>query len=254
MSKPHNAELVKSMWDQYHPVYMECILKDRPDYHQFFADGGVDDQFEFRLLGDVSGLTLLDTCCACDASQAFSWTNLGAIVTACDISPVAIRIAEENARKIGCDVRFQVADAQTLLPIADNAFDIVYATYICWYADVEAAFRTWHRVLKPGGRLLFTSSHPVTNCLDVQDGAITLTWNYHNREPDYYTFDATPAGRKYGIDMNLPTVNFHHTLSDIVNGIAAAGFRIERMAESEAEQTGEPLHGLPGAIAIVARK
>lgn len=132
-NKQSDLELVKRTWDSYHPIYMECILKDRPDYHEFFANGGVDDDFEFRLLGEVRGLKLLDTCCACDASQAFSWTNLGATVTACDISPVAIETAKVNARKMNLNVDFQVADAQTLVPIADNEYDIIYATYICWY-------------------------------------------------------------------------------------------------------------------------
>lgn len=46
---------------------------------------------------------LLDTCCASDAKQAFSWANLGAKVIACDIAPTAIEIARANALGLGVE-------------------------------------------------------------------------------------------------------------------------------------------------------
>jgi len=238
MSNEKDIDMVIETWDKYHPIYMECILRDRPNFYEFFANGGVDDDFEFELLGDVSGLKLLDACCACDARQAFSWTNLGAKVTACDISPVAINIAKNNAGKIGLNVDFQVADARLLAPIANNEYDVVYATYICWYQDIETAFKTWFRVLKPGGRLLYVGGFPTTN-----------SKNYYDRTPNYYTFDATPVARKYGVNVNIPTVNFQHTLSDIINAITKAGFRIDQMVES-----GLTGINFPEDIAIIATK
>ncbi|GIP38669.1 hypothetical protein J31TS4_19490 [Paenibacillus sp. J31TS4] len=242
MAKEKDTAMVMETWDNYHPIYMECILKDRPDFLEFFANGGVEEDFEFSLLGDVRGLTLLDTCCACDARQAFTWTNLGAKVTACDISPVAIAIASENAKTIGLDLEFVVADARTLDPIPDDCYDIVYATYLSWYEDIEQACRTWHRVLKPGGRLLYTGGFPVT-----------VSRNYYDRSPNYYLFDATPAGRKYGVNVNIPTVNFHHTLSDLVNAIAKSGLRIDQMVESGLKSDASP-YSIPEDLAIIATK
>lgn len=128
--KNENLTLIKDSWDAYHEFYMEAIIRQRPDFFEFFSNGGVEDDFEFNLLGNVKGLKLLDTCCACDARQAFSWTNLGADVTACDISPIAINITKQNADKIGLKIDFEVADAQSLEPIKDSEFDIVYATYL----------------------------------------------------------------------------------------------------------------------------
>lgn len=254
-SKEENLQLIKNQWEAYHPKYMECILKSFPNYFEFFKNGGVKSEFEFKLMGDVRGLKLLDTCCAGDASQAFSWHNLGAEVTACDISPSAIQIASENAKKMDLSVELQVADAQTLDPIPDETYDIVYATYICWYEDLNQACRNWYRVLKPEGRLLYKGGHPVTSVLEEKDGVLHVTEDYFNRAPDYYIFDATPAGRKYGVDIKQPTVNFHHTLADIINAISEAGFRIEQMVETEEEDM-QPsqLSILPREIAIIARR
>ena len=164
-----------------------------------------------RALGDVSELALLDVCCACDASQAFSWANLGATVTACDLSPEAIRIARDNARKLGLAVDFHVADAQTLEPIPDAAFDIVFATYLCWFEDLPLACRNWHRVLRPGGRLLTHFHHPVTCDLAVEDGRIMPQRDYFDTRPIREDFTGTPlADRNGGWGKSVPCVEFHH--------------------------------------------
>lgn len=254
-SKEEHLRLIKNQWDDYHPVYMKCILRSFPDYFEFFSSGGVKSDFEFKLLGDVKGMKLLDICCAGDASQAFSWHNLGAEVTACDISSTAIDIARENAKKMQLPVEFQVANTQTLDPIPDGVYDIVYATYICWYEDLKQACRNWYRVLKSGGRLLYTGTHPIASVLEEVDGTLRVTDNYFNRDPDYYIFDATPAGRKYGVNVNQPTVNFHHTVADIINAISEVGFRIESMTETEEKNIQQScLSMLPREIAIIARR
>ena len=120
-----HKQMLRDAWSAYHPDYMGFFLKERPDFYAFFANGGVAlVQSEVELLGDVSGLRLLDTSCGCDAQQAFSWENLGAEVVGSDLSPVAIKIARENARKIGSGVEFVEADAQTLDPFPSESFDI----------------------------------------------------------------------------------------------------------------------------------
>ena len=128
--------LNKAAWNTYQEDYFRFNLMERPDYFEFFANGGVDlDKHLTPMLGDVKGLKLLDTCCACEATQAFSWHNLGAIVTACDITEKAVEIASGNAKKMNLAVHFIVADMQTLEPVRDSQFDIVYATYPVWVQD-----------------------------------------------------------------------------------------------------------------------
>jgi ubiquinone/menaquinone biosynthesis C-methylase UbiE len=226
-------DLVRSGWDAYHSDYMGFNLKEWPLFYEHFASGRVMlDEGVTDLAGDVTGLRLLDICCAGDAKQAFSWANLGAEVTACDISPIAIEIAQKNAERIGLPVTFYVADAQTLDPIADESQDLVFATYLMWFEDISLALRNWHRVLRPGGRLLIDTYHPVTDCLDEVDGRIVPGRFYHDTKPEFYEFDGTPlAHRNGGWDRSVPIVEFHHTLSDIMNAAVEAGFRLAKVEE-----------------------
>ena len=92
--------LNKEAWNAYQEDYFRFHLMERPDYFEFFSNGGVDlDEHLAPMLGDVNGLKLLDTCCACDAIQAFSWHNLGAIVTACDITEKLFKLLQRTPQK-----------------------------------------------------------------------------------------------------------------------------------------------------------
>ena len=127
----------RKAWDAYQPAYMEFHLKEHPDFFEYLASGGVFlDDLEVRLAGDVTGLTVLDACCASSADEAFSWENLGANVIACDFSPVAIEIARQNAVRLKSRVRFIVADAQELAEIESASVDLLYGRYLCWFEDV----------------------------------------------------------------------------------------------------------------------
>jgi ubiquinone/menaquinone biosynthesis C-methylase UbiE len=236
---------------------MKFNLMERPDFYEFFSSGGVSlDDFEIEMVGNVKGKKLLDICCACDAEQAFSWANLGAHVTACDISPTAIEIAKENAARVGLDVEFFETDAQTLKPIPDNSCAIVYASYLCWYEDIDKACRTWHRVLKNGGIVFIKETHPFIECVGEESGRLEMVWNYFDKGPEYYSFDGTPLAKKHGgWESDLPVAEFFHTVSDIVNAAINAGFHLERMVETSSKKNKTRYKsGFPAEIALVCRK
>ncbi len=248
-------ELVRSTWDAYHPDYMGFQLQENPDFYKDLSEGAVMlDNHVIELLGNVGGSKLLDICCACDATQAFSWANLGADVTACDISPVAIDIAEKNAERIGLPVTFRVADAQTLGPIENESFDIVFATYLVWFEDIYLACDNWYRVLRPGGKLLIDISHPVTSLLDDIDGRIVPERSYDDTTPDYYDFNGTPLARRHGgWGQTRPIVGFHHTLAEIMNAALGAGFRLRKVEESSWNREGV-LAKFPGGFTSLWQK
>lgn len=76
-------------------------------------------------------------------------------IIASDISSDMLEVAKEKLT--GDDVKFQVADAQDL-PFADSSFDLVVCQYgIMFFPDKLRGFREALRVLKPGGRFVFTT-------------------------------------------------------------------------------------------------
>ena len=77
-------------------------------------------------------------------------------VTATDLVPEMLSIAEEHARARGLtNIEFRQADAEAL-PFADASFDAVTCRFgIMFCPNAEVALREIRRVLKPGGRAAF---------------------------------------------------------------------------------------------------
>jgi len=230
----------KEAWNAYQSDYMKFHLMERPDFFEFYMNGGVDlDAFLPSMLGEVKGLKLLDTCCACDAKQAFSWHNLGAIVTACDISDEAIKIATKNAIQMNFDIDFVVADMQKLEPIGGSLYDVVFATYPVWVQNIDEACKTWHRVLKSGGRLLWHTSHPIVDCIEERESGLHIIQDYNASYTAMYDkFAGTPMAERQagGWSVDLPVAEHFWRISDLLNAVCGAGFTLLKVHESYEER------------------
>jgi ubiquinone/menaquinone biosynthesis C-methylase UbiE len=75
--------------------------------------------------------------------------------TCTDISPGMVRTLAVNAARLNLDVRTARADAESL-PFPDTAFDLVLGHAVLHHIpDLERAFGEFHRVLRPGGWIVF---------------------------------------------------------------------------------------------------
>jgi SAM-dependent methyltransferase len=79
-------------------------------------------------------------------------------VTATDLGPGMMSLAEELARKKGLsNIEFREASAEAL-PFADESYDVLICRFgIMFFPDLPKALRECLRVLKPGGRAAFVA-------------------------------------------------------------------------------------------------
>ena len=76
--------------------------------------------------------------------------------TCTDISPGMVATLADNARRLGLDDVSAIAAAAESLPFDDGSFDIVLGHAVLHHLpDLERAFAEFHRVLAPGGTILF---------------------------------------------------------------------------------------------------
>lgn len=81
-------------------------------------------------------------------------SEMGHHVTAVDCTESMLETAKTNVEDAGFDVSFHLMDAHKL-DFPDNSFDFVLNRNVTWLLyDPLTAYKEWHRVLKPGGRLL----------------------------------------------------------------------------------------------------
>ena len=75
--------------------------------------------------------------------------------TCTDLSPGMLATLERNAERLALDVTTEPADAEDL-PFDDASFDLVLGHAVLHHVpDLDRAFGECHRVLRPGGTLLF---------------------------------------------------------------------------------------------------
>ena len=75
--------------------------------------------------------------------------------TATDISPGMLAALDQNASRLGLEVRTAAAEAETL-PFPDESFDLVFGHAVLHHIpDLEGAFLELARVLRPGGSIAF---------------------------------------------------------------------------------------------------
>ena len=117
------------------------------------------------LLGIGGGSEVLEVGSGSGGPAVYLAVARGCRVTGVDINEHGVRNARTLAQSRGVAERtqFQTVDARGPLPFPANHFDaIVSNDAMCHIAGRPAVLRDWHRLLKPGGRALFTDALVVT--------------------------------------------------------------------------------------------
>ena len=205
-----------------------------------------------HVLGEVAGRRILEV--GAGSAMCSRWlASQGARPTAVDLSGGMLRHARVGAAATGIEVPLVQADAQHL-PFRAATFDVAFTAFgaVPFVADSARVMREVARVLRPGRRWVFATSHPFRWVFPDDPGplGLTATLSYFDRTP-YVEFD------HHG---ETTYVEHHRTFGDRVAEINAAGFRLVAVIEPEwpAELTQEwgqwsPLRGaiLPGTAIYV---
>lgn len=178
-----------------------------------------------RLLGDVAGRDVLEV--GCGAAQGARWlVSAGARVTAFDVSMGQLSQARSLDASSGVGVRVVQADAQAM-PFAASAYDVVVSAFggIPFVADSAGVMREVARVLRPGGRFVFSVTHPIRWAFldDPGPDGLVVRQSY---------FDRTPyVERAEGGEVSY--VEHHRTLGDRVRELVAGGLTLVDLIEPE---------------------
>ncbi len=206
------------------------------------------------LLGPVAGRQVLEV--GCGAASCSRWLRAaGASVVATDLSAGMLAEAVQAAQRTGVTVPLVQSDG-CALPFAAGSFDIACSAFgaVPFVADSALLMREVARVLRPGGRWVFSVTHPLRWVFPDDPGPAGLVAQtpYFDRTP-YVEVDA--AGRAVYVEH-------HRTLGDRVRDLVAAGFELRDVIEPEwppghAREWGQwsPLRGrlLPGSMLVVAQ-
>jgi SAM-dependent methyltransferase len=124
---------------------------------------------ELGILGDVSGLDAVELGCG----TAFASARLarsGARVVGVDPTPAQLNTARRMQAEFGLDFPLIQAFAEDV-PLPDASFDLAHSEYgASLFADPYRWIPEAHRLLRPGGRLVFMRPTPLLYLCAHDDG------------------------------------------------------------------------------------
>lgn len=124
------------------------------------------------LLGLSPGRRVLEVASGSGGPAVHLARTTGCDVTGVDVHESAVEAATKAASAAGLDgrVRFSRADANAPLPFPDSSFDgVVCIDSMNHLPDRLGVLREWRRVLRPGGRALFTDPVVVTGAVTADE-------------------------------------------------------------------------------------
>ncbi|MBB4786407.1 class I SAM-dependent methyltransferase [Streptomyces rapamycinicus] len=233
----------RGWWDRNADEYQEEHGAFLGDDRFIWGPEGLDEA-EAGLLGPVDALKGRDVLeVGAGAAQCARWLAArGARPVALDLSLRQLR----HARRIDAEaaasgasgisgasrdadaagVALVQADA-TALPFRDGSFDLACSAYgaVPFVAEPVRVMREVRRVLRPGGRWVFSVTHPIRWAFPDEPGpeGLSIAASYFDRTP-YVEQDE--SGRAVYVEH-------HRTLGDRVRDVVAGGFRLVDLIEPE---------------------
>ena len=170
---------------------------------------------------DLSGKTVLDLGCGYGWHCKFAADKGAATVVGIDRS--SLMIAEAKGRNAHERIEYRICGIQDY-EYPEDSYDLVVSNLVLHYVEnLDEIYRLVRRTLKPGGTFLFNIEHPTFTAGVHQQFATDGTWPV----TDYYY----PGVRTTDF-LGQEVQKYHHTLTQILNGLLKAGFVIEAVEEA----------------------
>lgn len=222
-----NSNEKSRVYDDDVPEQAEAAYDEIADWYSARKRGSYEFKIQLpailNLLGDIRGKSLIDIGCG-PGAYSVELAKRGANVLGVDISRKMLDKARNNAKMKNIPLTLQKADAHSL-PYTDDSFDvaILILTILNSKMVEEAA-----RVLKHGGLLLFSDTHPIIESKgrwkgnDIGAGRVV---------EDYFLQDKREWRIEPGLGRTITLKYYTRTIEQCVSLIADAGFKILRIAE-----------------------
>lgn len=227
---------VAAAWDRNAELWTAEVRSGRDLYRELYALPAF-----LHFMPRLSGKRVIDLGCG-EGSNTRRFAKLGGLMKGVDLSAGMIERAQRHEEREPLGITYEVGSFSDLAPFDDQEFDCALSTMALMDGpDLPAALRAASRVLKLGGALCFSVLHPcfVTPAIKwLADGNGSYdglrVGRYFEREPfvEYWRFSRrSRTDDQEALPEPFEVPRFPRTLSDYINALSEAGFRIIKIEE-----------------------
>lgn len=224
----HSQRASRRWWDadaeQYHDTHGDFLGVGSPEGEFIWCPEGLHEG-DMRFLGDTAGKTVLEV--GCGSAPCTRWlAGQGAHPVGLDLSMGMLARGRAVMDHGGPRAPLVQAGAEAL-PFVDASFDLACSAFgaLPFVADSALVMREVRRVLRPGGRWVFSVNHPMRWIFPDDPGpdGLTATIPYFDRSPYLEVDEAGEA----------TYVEHHRTIGDRVREAVAAGLVLDEIVEPD---------------------
>ncbi|WP_411345983.1 class I SAM-dependent methyltransferase [Paenibacillus sp. WLX1005] len=241
---------------------MKQNLYDNPEFFEYYSkmrDSGITynefvEQPALRsLLPSLEGKIVLDLGCGSGQLAVYLLEQGAAHITGTDISASMLGRAPQHEQ-----ITYMQAPMEEL-DFPGNSFDVIVSSlalhYIEQYEPLMHKIAYW---LKDGGKIVFSTEHPIVTAKLDKDGWI----KNEQGERLYYAVDHySQQGIRYSHWVVDGVITYHRTMATLINGVIQSGLRLDAVLEPEPipeglENMPQLIHELrkPSFVVIAASK
>ncbi|MBT3754703.1 MAG: amidohydrolase family protein [Candidatus Cloacimonetes bacterium] len=183
------------------------------------------NQIEINELGDIKGKRLLHLQCHF-GMDTLSLARQGAEVVGVDISDISIQKATELSNELKVSARFVRSNIYDIESVLNETFDIVYTSYgaINWLNDLDKWAKIISRYLKPNGIFYMVEFHPFIYTLNNNS---EISDSYFKSQALETAIEKSYTDKSEVSNKNLKHIEWHHSLSEVLNSLISNGLKIE---------------------------
>jgi 2-polyprenyl-3-methyl-5-hydroxy-6-metoxy-1,4-benzoquinol methylase len=191
-----------------------------------------------RLLALEPGERILDIACG-NGLTSRRLAAMGGEVVAFDFAEEMITRARQRTREHGDRIAYHVLDATdeaALLALGEGQFDAALCNMALFdMAEIEPLLGALTRLLRPGGRFVFSVIHPcfnnpcMTQVAEMEDREGNIVTVYSVKVYGYMSPAVSRGAAIAG--QPRPQLYFHRSLQDLLGAGLAAGFVLDGLVE-----------------------
>ncbi len=211
---------------------MKQNLYDNPEFFEYYTrlrDSKVTyndfiEQPAFRsLLPDLSGTKVLDLGCGSGQLATYMLDHGAEHVTGTDISASMLKIAPQHERITYIQAPMEELD------FPGNSFDLIVSSlalhYVEQYETMMQKIAYW---LKDGGKLVFSTEHPIVTAKLDKEGWIE---DEQGKRLYYVVDNYSEEGVRRAHWVVDDVITYHRTMATLVNGVIGSGLRLDALLE-----------------------
>jgi 2-polyprenyl-3-methyl-5-hydroxy-6-metoxy-1,4-benzoquinol methylase len=181
------------------------------------------------LAGPVRGQRVLDLACG-HGPVARDLARKGAHVFGLDLSTELVKRAREAEARAPWGIAYEIGDAADPTVLDGSTFDTVVCNFgLSDIDDLDGTCATVARLLRPGGRFVFSILHPCFSGTESVCGSWPSGGTYYDER--WWRADRELSSLRREVGAN------HRTLSTYLNTLTASGLQVEASAEPRPEES-----------------